>query len=342
MTPTPSVTDQALAMIREVEAGYPGALARLGMDSIGEISQWPEVQVQYLEQEREGSRCSVAGSYDFKTKPPSLAVARASSWRRQHFTVLHELGHHLQQTRVALAVSVRQQSDPVEFEDRACDEFAGRVLIDDTALAAALAGGRATAQTVRDLFDSTNASRAACCVRAVDYLGTTGFLAVLDDQGIITFAVRRGDIYPPARGSDQSGTPLVSRALESRRDITHDDTFIIYGSGSTSALLYGQASWSGDMLVVAAVLDRAPWKSFSVARPGTAIYGGPSKFVWCEVCQDSVEAAGETCPNCSGRRCLSGHCDCTTARERQCDTCYQMKAPNLYDPPSSTRCIDCY
>src|ERR1019366_923254 len=54
-------------------------------------------------------RCSVAGGYVHTTVPPTLSVTNSLSPGRRSFTVLHELGHHLQKNDVVLARAVRSQ-----------------------------------------------------------------------------------------------------------------------------------------------------------------------------------------------------------------------------------------
>jgi hypothetical protein len=58
------------------------------------------------------------------------------------------------------------------------------------------------------LFDNTQASRAACCVRIAGLLGTPGVVSVLDADGTVSFAAGHGD--------DSAAQPLGLRQLDER------------------------------------------------------------------------------------------------------------------------------
>ena len=98
---------------------------------------------------------------------------------------------------------------------------------------------------------------------------STGPPPVLDAAGTVSFAAGRGEVYPPARGSSQAGTPLVAAALRRGGDVRIDDTYVQYLTGTRSELLYGDAGWSGEYLIAVAVLDRPGWKPFAPPRTGT-------------------------------------------------------------------------
>jgi hypothetical protein len=148
---------------------------------------------------------------------------------------LHELGHHLQKNNIPLARAVRSQpADTDAFEDAACDAFAARILITDDTLAAVLTDRSPTAATLVRLFEETQASRAACCARLVEYLGTSGVVAVFDNAGRVLFARGHGDVIGPARGSAQSDSPLIKAALASDTGAQRDRTYFTYRPGNRS------------------------------------------------------------------------------------------------------------
>src|SRR3954466_14821230 len=83
--------------MREVlERSHPGAADRLRHDPLGELECWEDLAVVAVAETAGADRCSVAGSYH--SDPPTLFVAQSASRRRNGFTGLHELVHHLQQT----------------------------------------------------------------------------------------------------------------------------------------------------------------------------------------------------------------------------------------------------
>lgn len=262
--------------------------------------------------------CSVAGGY--RETPPTLIVAESMSRRRQHFTLLHELGHHIQRTHLDLGRTIMRQADRVGFEDAACDAFAASVLLpDDMVDDASTAYGGPTAQTAVDLFEMSNASRAAIAVRIAGRLKGGGAVAVLNEAGIVTFAAARGSVYPPARDSDQSNNPLVRNALEGYgvQDIwARDDAQIFYRTGHTSNQLYGQAAWVGDRLIAVMVEEAAAWKTYSPPRDFTAVHT-PVKW--------------DNPPALFDRQQLM---------EKRCNSCFLVKHVSQFNTDSAA-CKDC-
>jgi len=333
------VVAQARRMLEALDAQVPGAADRLHAGALDELDTWSDVQVRLVPDITIGTRCSVAGGYVHSTRPPTLTVTESLSRRRQQFTALHELGHHLQKTSVALALAVRRQRGHSDkFEDAACDMFASLVLIPDAMLPPRPDGRSPGAADVVVLFERTQASRAACCVRMAEMLGTHGVVAVLDATGTVSFAAAHGEIYPPARGSSQADTPLVRAALRRGANAQVDATHLQYRSGSTSDQLYGDAAWSGEYLIIVAVLDRPGWKAFAPPRAGSGRF--VSTLIDCEVC-DAPFVPTDTCSRCRGLRCPAGHCECTFAADRQCGGCFLTLHPSRFASPGASHCKDC-
>lgn len=59
-------------------------------------------------------------------------------------------------------------------------------------------------------------------MRAAEYLTGGGVVALLDATGTVIFATPRG-MLPPARGSDQSATPLIAAALHAPATVERDN-----------------------------------------------------------------------------------------------------------------------
>jgi hypothetical protein len=208
------------------------------------LTGWPEIQVRLVDEQYGAGGCSVAGRYDDLMHPPALCVARSASHRRRQFTVLHELGHHLQTNDIDLATTSLDFDD--EATDAACDGFAARVLLPDDLVAGCFADRTPSAGDIVRLYQASTASRAACVVRAAEHLLSSGTVVLYDAAGVVSFAAGHG-VYPPARGSDQSRTALVAAALQDpgRADglaVTVDATTIRYRTHD-SGPLYGQAAW---------------------------------------------------------------------------------------------------
>jgi IrrE N-terminal-like domain len=254
--------------------------------------------------------CSVAGGY--RPSPPTLVVTESMSWRRQQFTLLHELGHHLQRTDIDLGTAVVSHRDPEAFEEACCEEFAAQVLLPDDLVESRLRWEGVTARNAVELFKESNASRAAICVRLAGQLKSAGVVAVLDPDANVTFAARHGSTFPPARGSNQFANPLVRAALyeaDTARVIARDNAVIWYRSGFPSDQLYGQAAWAGDRLFIVMVEYSAPWKSISLPR-GKTVEKPPDLLQRCEHCGADFEVT-TVCRVCHRPHCPKGHCSCS-------------------------------
>ncbi|WP_248814050.1 ImmA/IrrE family metallo-endopeptidase [Frankia sp. AgPm24] len=335
---------QAEAILRVVEERHPGSLAALCADPLATISSWPDVQVTVVPESGDGDGCSVSGSYLDHTQPPTLRVAASRSRRRRGFTVLHELGHHLQQTDPELGQRVFTRVDSENFEEAACDAFAARVLLPDGWVRDRVDLRGPTATEIVDMFQNSQASREACCVRASELLSGGGIVVLLDATGRVVFASPRG-VVPPARGSDQSDTPLIRAALRGVATVEHDDTFVTYRNGARSDPLYGQAAWCDKQYMIAVLApDNVGWRRF--APPRSASAASPAERGWiCEICPDAdpFEVFGPPCQRCGQPKCENGHCGCTPAgarAEQRCDRCFLVLAATQFDPGRSI-CRSC-
>ncbi|MBJ7000163.1 ImmA/IrrE family metallo-endopeptidase [Streptomyces sp. CRPSP2-6A1] len=333
---------QAEAMISAVERLHPGALEALRADPLAELHRWTDIRVSLEPEADRDGRCSVAGSYRSDSDPPTLVVGASRSIRRRGFTGLHELGHHLQQTDAALGQRLFDWDDSEAFEEAACDAFAARILVPEGRISEEVRRRGPSADDVVTMFRTSQASREACCVRAAQYLAGGGAVVLLDVTGQVLFAASRGMI-PPARGSDQSGTPLVSAALGTRATVQRDKTYVVYRSGGRSDLLYGQAAWCDeDYLITVLAEDSVAWRAFTAPRPN--IQSSWFGSWWdCETCGDSFKITERACEECGEARCAQGHCGCTTARsgsERVCEHCFMNLAPSRFEGTSTT-CRDC-
>lgn len=319
-----------------------GSLEELTLDAFTALRQRDDLTIlqvpEFIPPEPQLG-CSVAGGYLWD--PPTLVVTESMSWRRQQFTLLHELGHHLQKTDIDLGTRVVEHREPEVFEDACCDAFAAQILLPDDLVASHISSRGPTVRTATELFDASNASRAAICVRLANRLQSPGAVMVLDEVGSVTFAAAHGGLYPPARGSDQTGNPLVRAALEieeASRVIMRDDAQVWYSTGHSSERLYGQAAWAGDRLFVIMVEYSAPWLSMSPPRDGTAEHT-TDRWEQCEHCQRSF-TIGVKCRSCRQPRCPVGHCACTSKADKVCAECFLQKRSSQF-APNSVVCLDC-
>jgi hypothetical protein len=283
--------------------------------------------------------CSVSGGY--RWDPPTLIVTESMSPRRQHFTLLHELGHHLQKTDLSLGATVIEHREPEAFEDACCDAFAARVLLPDNLVDAHVDRRGPDARAAVELFEASNASRAAVSVRLASRFNSPGVVAVLDEAGVVTFAAARGGLFPPARGTNQTANELVLAALtdpDHTRYFSRASAQVWYRDGHSSNHLYGQAAWAGDRLFVVMVEYGASWLPYSPPQEGTATRQ-TTGWEDCDECGRNFQIR-ITCHRCRQPKCPAGHCACTVAADRVCDACFLQKHPSQFSAGSAT-CRDC-
>ncbi len=352
-------------MLDVLRADSPGAAERMASDPFGVLQERADLQVTFVEAARPG--CGVFGSYEGATTPPTLNVKRTYA-RHESFTVLHEFGHHLQQAMsFELSAAVIDHPHGDRFEELACEAFASLVLLPDDLVQELTPAAGASAETVAQYYARSRASRSACCVRALPSLVGGGVIAVLSHEGLVTWAASTSSsVFPPARGSDQSETPLVARALARPGDVvTHDDTFIRYSSHDGTEALYGQACWIDGWIVMVLKTDNVSWRDFAPPRPPRSrarVAGAPigtsaptsgkaagsgwrPQWGTCTTCNDSFRVTDdtETCSLCTMPRCEKGHCACTASREVRCSRCFSFWARGRFalpDAPSPV-CRDC-
>lgn len=336
---------QAIAMLRELEALRPGAADRLQADPFQELSTWADFTVQLVPEAATDNHsghpaCSVAGVYLDEVNPPILAIARSASPGRRAFTVLHELGHHLQRTQLTLTDVLLAQPDNGDLlEDAACDAFAAELLL-PIALVDTYIGNRGpTAPEVVDLWHASSASRAAVCVRAAQRLPGPGHLVLLDEEGLVSFSASHA-LPPLTRGSDQGNVATVRDAY-ARAGRATGRTRLRYRDGILGEQLHAQVVPMDGYLLVVAVVDSAPWETFSLPSRDT----GPIGTGWiCEQpdCGHEFRSFGTRCARCQAPMCpRCERCRCAPrVRERRCSGCFQVLPVRLFAGTSS-RCRDC-
>lgn len=340
--PRAAARAQAQAMLAALDNVLPGRRDDLTRDPVTVLHTWPEVIYREVPAADTGTRCSVAGAYYGTEDPPLLTVAVATSPGRRAFTALHELGHHLQQSDLDLAAAVDLHGDNAElFEDAACDAFAADVLLPEALVAQHLPEGTPTADHIVALYHSSVASRAAVCVRAAQHLTAPGHVLLLDGDGTVQFAASH--LMPrPARGSDQSSTLVIARALTepAGRGRARGRTRLRYRDGIEGDELYAQAAPIDGYLIVVAVTDHAPWESgFTLPAERT----GP-RAAWriCEhpECGHEFRSFDAPCARCVVPTCPEcRRCRCAPAvKETPCPGCSIVYPPSYFD---GDRCRDC-
>lgn len=300
-----------------------------------------EVAVEYDTSPRDG--CSVFGYYRHVAAGQSMILVHPSlTSERDQFTILHELGHHVQRQHRAWA-NVRY-SLPTEvgarLEERVADAFAAEVLIpastvspDSTWL---------SARTLAEVYATVRASRAAVAMRAIEISpeGEQATVVVADYRGMVTFARASGDeVFAPARGRVQPG---IAKMIE---------VALAHGGSVTGALdggLVTVSGWTQQDLEVEVALDDSWGYAFAVVRSAQRFGRRP---VWGRV--DEVECGNEACgavfavdetvmicPACGAPGCPEcARCACERKVSPVCTTCFLEFTPAEQSNPALHECI---
>lgn len=316
-----AVATQVLAALDQV---WPGGRQLLAQDPEAAVELWGQVRVRRVPADETSKGCSVAGAYVWDEVPPVLAVARSTSTGRQRFTLLHELGHHLQQTDVGLAqvladAGVRSRT----LEEAACDAFAAAVLLPEEKVQRIIPREGPTVSSIADLRRDSGASRAAVCVRAAQRLTSPGQVLLLEYDGTVQFASAHG-VPPVARGSSQADAPVIQDALGSAGGIRKGQTRLLYRDGIRGQELFAQAGELDGYLVVVTMVDRPPWEDRFVLPSRET---GPSARTWlCEQpgCNAEFQSFEPTCSKCRAPECPEcGLCACVSrVKTRVCKNCF--------------------
>jgi hypothetical protein len=333
------------AAAARLEGGLSLALRRqLATDPLGALRDM-RLRVVELQAVATSETCSVDGAYfPAPYSPlPTIGYVPTPRSRRENFTLLHELGHHLIRLDDELLSRIADEDDRDLSEERICDAFAGRVLVPDEVVLAVLNGRRPEAADLRKLYEACRGSREACAVRLAEQLRCDGYVVLLErDSRTVRFASSSPE-RPYAWGR---GSPIP---------IDHP----VWRAGSAGSFRgEGEVVWRsryrrnfwldavGDGPLVLAVFaaDRY-WKA-----SGLGILSDPSQTRatpilfsgTCRHCGAGVYGtrACEKCGDVTCRKCGKCGCGAPAPLVKICTKCHMMKGKAQFRPGSSV-CREC-
>jgi hypothetical protein len=333
------------AVVR-LETRLPAALrSGLAIDPHGALSEMGLTVVE-MSRVATSEACSVDGAYFSETYGPKPAIGyvRTPGSRRENFTLLHELAHHLVRLDDALLSSLADEGDDRDtIEERICDAFAGRLLIPEEVVKGVLGGRRPEAKDVRRLFNACLGSREACAVRLAERIRCEGYVALLD-RGSNT--VRFASTSPETSHAWGRGSPLPSGHPAWRAGGT--ETFrgegeVVWRSGYRRNL-WLDAIEDGPVVVAVFAADRYwPASGLGILSDPSQTRATPILFTGtCRHCGASVWGT-RTCDKCGDVTCRScGRCGCGAATPlvKVCTQCHMKKGKAQF-PAGSSVCRDC-
>ncbi len=302
------------------------SLEALASEPYETLEEHPGICIVHSDEPNDG--CAVHGHYS--PSPPTIHVVRSSTEGREHFTLLHEYAHHLQQHDPEWA-DVEWRIEPPELRRRVneavANEFASLTLIPASALV--VVSPLPTARQVAELHQSARASRQAAIVRiakVAESAAATGtmehcFITLATVEGTVVFSSVLGDdVFPPPLGSYQPDlAALADAAVEAggraRRVASHG---IVYSSGTTRSdlILDGHLAHDGGYVFVVGTREHR----YGRAKWDNVVHVCSSPACETEFTQQQVE---EHCGTCHAARCPHCRaCGCLPATLQTCQRCW--------------------
>lgn len=208
-TTTSVVSDACDELIQILTNEHPEArehAASSPFDAIGSV-QGLNLEEDYTYQSHE---CPIDGTYDPDTTTIRYRPSRTPA--RDHFTLLHELGHHLLAMSVEWSLDIAPELDKARIgktvEERLVSTFASRLLVPEDLTRIAFASG-VTSDAVSKLNRATQASPTACLVRALAEPGDR-LVMLTTPNGTPWFAQTTGEPWSPGKRTRQ---PAIEAAV---------------------------------------------------------------------------------------------------------------------------------
>lgn len=314
-----------------------GKLDDLCNDPRSTIEGWPGVTVKYVpEAKSEGS--DLVGSYHAKTG--TILISESAIPSRQHFTLLHELAHHLQQHDFKALDNLQEAARNVgleETEEVICNKFAAHILFPPQSTAQHFQDG-VTAQAVIALQQLSKGSLAAACVEATSHMSAPGLVAVLDANGHVDFSCP-SNLPPLPRRSDQSHVDPVARAIRSN-SIATGTAELRYRDGIDGGTVHLQITPVSNRYLLVATTGSPPWADRFVLPTRDSAPRAPEYI--CEHCGEEYSTFAPVHPTCGQPPCTQcNRCGCQSrSTEQVCTSCFLSQPAAMFTAPS-TICRDC-
>lgn len=294
---------------------YPDAAEIARADAIQALALIPDVVVEWASTPPRGS-CELGGVYDGDVEPARITIRESHNHKRNLFTALHEVGHHIlwndEAWQFQILPELRDKARLIE--EKIVNDFAASILVPEEAVALHLGDG-VSPEGIQALIQGTQASATTCCIRALNEPGQR-LVILASEDGHIWYADSNGTPYNPGKRVAQPALiAAIERARESGKYRLMGGDGIRYSKGwadtdvCLDVLLH-------DGLVIAVVTSTRPSLRGSVST------------VWHEVCEAcgaefAVSASSGQCTTCGDWKCPDCRgCQCTASKAVYCRRCF--------------------
>lgn len=320
----PGHVDAVVEHLRDFARDTEGVdLDRLAADPYGTLEEHPTLTIEHSEEPIGG--CAVYGHY--RPEPPTIHIVRAATFGRDHFTLLHEYTHHLQQHDPEWAeVEWRIKPEPLRLRitEAIANDFASTALIPHALLTGV--SPVPAARQMAELHQSVRASRQAAIVRVTRAAARTHtpehfFVSLINSDGNVVFSQMVGDnLYAPPRGSHQ---PDMQRLFDAAvaanghaRGVTSEGITYSTGSARLDVRLDLHLAHDGGYAFVVGT----PEHRYGKARWDRRTHMCPSPA--CEA-EFVIDESITLCRACGAPRCPECRtCDCEPSATAICANCF--------------------
>lgn len=266
--------------------------------------------------------------------------------RRENFTLVHELVHHITDTDDELLDWLADLPDASLETEALCDAAAQRLLLPDSIIDTVVGGDPSSAAHLRQLYDSSAASEPVCAIALSARLPCQGAVLISDlGGGTVSYSsVHAPDnegwprVFPWPGRELPTGHPLRSMAAGQTRRLR---SFWQAPWGDRQDFYLDAVAGTRRVHTVLAVYDLWQVSSFHVGdRPESA--DRPQRELTCP-CGYVGTVTGFPCPDCHQPFCPRCR-ECRHQRQErelvQCQECFSAVKPSqLRD--DGARCLYC-
>lgn len=302
----------------ELDDRYPGVRQVAAQDPLAALDMVPDVEVRWTTQPPKGA-CELGGVYDGDREPALITARRYDNEKRNYFTCLHELGHHLfaQDETWQYDVLPVLGTQARRTEDKIVNDFAASLLIPDDEVEQQLGPG-VSARGVISLVQQTQASATSCCVRALHRPGER--LIILADQaGGIWWADSNGSPFNPGKKVHQ---PALLRAIE-RAAVDGGEHTLVGGDG----IRYSTGNANTDVSINVVFHDGLAIAVVTSTRPQSRGWVDAQWEETCEACGAEFQINNSLghCAKCDTWRCPDCRgCECAARKPIYCRRCFMQ------------------
>jgi hypothetical protein len=197
-----------------------------------------------------------------------------------------------------LIAAQQDQRGASYLKETICDIVAAELLL-PADLTSHIVEKGPTASDIITLFETSNASREACCVKASQLMGSSGYVMLADLDGSARFTAAVRTVFRVRRDAPQHATGPIGKAAESGR--YRGIGQVRFGSGSKSPNHHVDAQRAGEYVFAVFYTDNPPWERLSLGSPDRGGWAGDE--LECAHCEFVGVTYEPRCRRCGQRRC---------------------------------------